>query len=479
MISTFFGIEIARRGLMAGRNAMDVTAHNLANASTKGYTRQDPVFTATDPCTLPNAWQRLLPGQIGSGVEVSQIRRIRDSILDQQVRGALGEDGFWQARQDALQRVEAVFPEPSEVGLESVLARFFEAWHELNNNPSDPGLKAVVKEAGEELAVNFRHIYRQLSEIRKSQEDLIKLKTQRINEIAGELGDLNRAIERIVANGNQPNDLLDKRDLLLDELAEITQIETTFLDNGTVDVKISNSTNSVQLVSVTGDFNHIDLNDLFDPTTDKLTLKIFDSLNNPVGNVDITDDAAAFKLPGSLAGTESARWRMASKDGSGSLNGGYIYQLNELAKNIVYYVNTEHEVSGYPDFFLDGADASNIDLSTEIKNDINKVNGEKALQIAQLREGLIPELGGNTFEAYYRGLVSGIGADAQGSGHQAGTARAVLQQLENLRQSVSGVSLDEELTRLTQFQYAYQASARVMTVLDSMLDTLINRMGVL
>ncbi|MCL6449629.1 MAG: flagellar basal body protein, partial [Armatimonadetes bacterium] len=162
MISTFFGIEIARRGLMAGRNAMDVTAHNLANASTKGYTRQDPVFTATDPYTLPNAWQKLLPGQLGSGVEVSQIRRIRDSILDQQVRSALGEDGFWQARQDALQRVEAVFPEPSEVGLESVLARFFDAWHELNNNPGDPGLKAVVKEAGEELAVNFRHIYRQL-----------------------------------------------------------------------------------------------------------------------------------------------------------------------------------------------------------------------------------------------------------------------------------------------------------------------------
>jgi len=513
VISTFFGIEIARRGLMASRNAMDVTAHNLANASTEGYTRQDPVFSATDPYTLPNLAQRLLPGQLGTGTEVVQIRRIRDALLDGQVRYAKGEDCFWQARQDALQRVEAVFPEPSEVGLESVLARFFDAWHELNNNPSDLGLKAVVKEAGEELAVNFRHIYRQLSDIRKSQEDLIKLKAQRINDIAGELGDLNKAIERIVANGNQPNDLLDKRDLFLDELAEIAQIETTFQNNGTVNVKISNSTDSVQLVSATGDFNHIDLNDLFDPTTDKLTLKIFDSLNNPVGNVDITDDAVAFKLPGSLAGAESARSGVKE----------YLDSLDQLAYGIAVYVNNLHHDDGGIDFFkmrmgtptygsagypddpsnpLDDASdylpyfdpfidyktyvegyAASIDLESDIKTDANKINESKALAIAELRQqSTMADSTGTpvfTFEAFYRGLVSGIGADAQGSGHQAGTARAVLQQLENLRQSVSGVSLDEELTRLTQFQYAYQASARVMTALDSMLDTLINRMGVM
>lgn len=479
MISTFFGLEIARRGLMAGRSAMDVTAHNLANASTEGYTRQEPVFSATDPYTLPNLSQRLLPGQLGTGTEVSKIRRVRDEFLDNQLRAAESEDGFWQARQDALQKVEALFPEPSEdTGLGAVLARFFDSWHELNNDPNDPGLKAAVKEAGEELAVQFRHLYQQLEGIRSSQEDDIILKAKRINEIAEELGGLNKAISLVVANGNQPNDLLDRRDALLDELAGIIDVDVDFQDNGTVAVTIANSATSVSLVSQHGDFNHIDLDggrdDLFNATDDKLTLKILDSSGGSAGDLAITDDAAGYKLPGSLAGAESARWGIASKDGTGNLNGGYLYQLNELAKTIIDKVNSLHGVVA----FFSGSGAADIDLNSSIKNDVNYVNGEAALEIAQLREDSTA-MSGVTFEAYYRGLVSGIGADNDGSGHQADTAKAVLDQLKNLRQSVAGVSLDEELTRLTQFQYAYQASARVVTVLDSMLDTIINRMGVI
>lgn len=478
MISTFFGLEIARRGLMATRSAMDVTAHNLANASTEGYTRQEPVFSATDPYTLPNIFQRLLPGQLGTGTEVSRIRRVRDEFLDSQVRAAESEDGFWQARQDALQKVEALFPEPSEdTGLGAALARFFDAWHELNNDPGDPGLKAAVKEAGEELAVQFRHLYQQLEGIRSSHEDDIILKAKRINEIAEELAGLNKAISLVVANGNQPNDLLDRRDVLLDELAGIISVDVDIQDNGTVAVAISNSTVSVSLVNQNGDFNHIDLDDgrddLFDATTGKLTLKIVDSLGGSVGNLDITDDAAGYKMPGTLAGAESARWGIASKDGVGNLSGGYLYQLNELANAIITRLNALHGTQR----FFSGSGAADIDLDSNIKSDVNTVNGDAALNIAQLREDNTVMPGG-TFEAYYRGLVSGIGADTDGSGHQADTARAVLDQLKSLRQSVAGVSLDEELTRLTQFQYAYQASARVVTVLDSMLDTIINRMGV-
>jgi flagellar hook-associated protein 1 FlgK len=138
-------------------------------------------------------------------------------------------------------------------------------------------------------------------------------------------------------------------------------------------------------------------------------------------------------------------------------------------------VNALH--GSQPFFSVSSSGAEDIDLDNDIKSDVRNVNGEAALAIAQLREDSAA-MSGVTFEAYYRGLVSGIGADTDGSGHQADTAKAVLDQLKNLRQSVAGVSLDEELTRLTQFQYAYQASARIVTVLDSMLDTIINRMGV-
>ncbi|MEW6423876.1 MAG: flagellar hook-associated protein FlgK [Bacillota bacterium] len=454
MISTFFGIEIARRGLMAGRNAMDVTAHNLANASTEGYTRQDPVFSATDPYTLPNLAQRLLPGQLGTGTEVAQIRRIRDALLDGQVRDAKGEDGFWQARQDALQRVEAVFPEPSDVGLESVLARFFDAWHELNNNPGDLGLKAVVKEAGEELAVNFRHIYRQLSDIEASLRESVGLKVDRINEIANELGELNKQIARIVANGNQPNDLLDRRDVLLDELAAMAETDENLNNDGTFDVNIYGE----DLVTSGGVVNTVSA--AWSP-----------GLVISIGGVPVNIDND--NIPGSISGIESARRKIADP------TDGYLSKLDTLAKAVRDDVNGLHDDEAGNLFFDNtGTGAGDLYLSSDIDDVIN-VAGTMALDIARLREDPLTAMPGGTYEAYYRGLVSDIGASAQGSGHQAGTARAVLQQLENLRQSVSGVSVDEELTRLVQFQYAYQASARVMTVLDSMLDTLINRMGVL
>ncbi|HHW42808.1 MAG TPA: flagellar hook-associated protein FlgK [Desulfotomaculum sp.] len=541
MLSTFFGMEIARRGLLSSRTAMDVTAHNLANASTKGYTRQDPVFTATDPYTLPGAWQKLLPGQIGSGVEVSQIRRVRDGILDQQVRGALGEDGFWSERQDALQRVEAVFPEPSDVGLGDVIGRFFNAWHELNNSPTDPGLKAAVKELGQELAVNFRHTYTQLKDIKGSLQQSIDLKVDQINAIVRELAGLNKEIARIVANGNQPNDLLDRRDLLLDELNGLVPVQVMVNKDETINVSLKyydGSGNEQQQSLVVYDGSYYQLKAVVDNSNnnDELKLDVYDQYGIQVTDggtpvsINWTESSESFKLSGSLAGVENARRRVQD----------YMDQLDQLAYGLAAYVNNLHHdkydskgnlitqddqnngVYKGVDFFAlnaptydpgnntddnslnDSIDyktyiqfstdkgseyvnyvkgyAGKIDLSDKIKSDVNNVNGTQALNIARLRTELtMADTAGKltaTFEAFYRGLVAGVGADAQGADHQVGTTQAVLNQLENLRQSVSGVSLDEELTRLTQFQYAFQASARMVTVLDDMLDTLINRMAV-
>ncbi|MCS5696630.1 flagellar hook-associated protein FlgK [Desulfofundulus thermocisternus] len=531
MPSTFFGLEIARRGLLSSRTAMDVTAHNLANASTKGYTRQDPVFTATDPYTMPGAWQKLLPGQMGSGVEVSQIRRVRDSILDQQVRSALGEDGFWQARQDALQRVEAVFPEPSDVGLGDVIGRFFNAWHELNNSPTDPGLKAAVKELGQELALNFRHTYTQLKDIKDSLQQSIDLKVNQINAIARELAGLNREIARIVASGNQPNDLLDRRDLLLDELNGLVPVQVVVNKDETINVSLKyydgNTEKQQSLVVYDGSYYQLKTS----INNDELSLNVLDQYGSPVMDgsnpvtIPWTAGSESFKLSGSLAGVENARRRVQD----------YMDQLDQLAYGLAAYVNNLHhdkydsdgklittgndkgvdffalnaptydpgnntddnslndsiDYKTYLQFSTDkGSEyvnyvkgyAGKIDLSDKIKSDVNNVNGTQALNIAGLRTELtMPDTAGKltaTFEAFYRGLVAGIGADAQGADHQVGTTRAVLQQLENLRQSVSGVSLDEELTRLIQFQYAFQASARLVTVLDDMLNTLINRMAI-
>jgi len=434
MISTFLGIEIARRGLQGNRNAMDVTAHNLANAGTKGYTRQNPIFVATDPYTIPNRNQRLIPGQIGTGTEVAQIRRIRDSLLDIQMRSALGEAGFWEERHGILQQVEAVFPEPSDIGMLGLIGKFFNAWQELNNSPQDPGVKAAVREVGEELATTIRQTSKQLQEIKQNTEESIGLKITEANRIAAELGVLNKAIGKIVAAGNQPNDLLDRRDLLLDQLAVLGLVEAKEDAQGKVDVYFYGQ----QLVEVTGAVN------------------TFDGVTNGES--------------GSLAGAESALERVEQ----------YISDIDLLADSVRDQVNSLHNVSpANVNFFNPGsAGAANFEVSDEIKNDLNAVSGEQALVIAQLRYQLTMPPGNpsTTFEGFYRSLAAGIGADTEGAEYQVAGSKAVTGQLENLRQSVAGVSLDEELTRLTQFQYAYQASARVVAVMDDILDTLINRL---
>lgn len=474
MPSTFFGLEIARRGLMAQRLAMDTAAHNLANANTEGYTRQEAVQAATPPYTIPTKEQTVVPGQLGTGVEVAAIRRIRDELLDVQLRRALGEAGFWEEREDALSRVEAIFPEPSEYGLQQLIGKFFNNWHELNNNPHDLGLKAAVRVAGEELTAAVRQTYRQLTDNEKNLRDLILEKVNEVNTIAEEINNLNREIRTLVRAGAQPNDLFDRRDVLLDRLARIGEVQVERQSDGVVKVSLfgkelvppdptagAHTVTAYDAATGAGKFDHPD---------DELWLEFS---SDPGNRVNITSAANTYSLSGALVGIEGARQKV--KD--------YMQQLNDLADSLIAQVNQAHPYEENPpgtviraDFFK-GTGAENFDLSDLVKNDLNYIDGTRALTVAGLRDDLTMAGGTTTFEGFYRQLVTRIGEDMRGSAERTAGARAVRKQLENLRQAVSGVSVDEELTRLMQYQYAFQASARVVGVLDQLLDTLINRMA--
>ncbi|MDI6906163.1 MAG: flagellar hook-associated protein FlgK [Thermoanaerobacterales bacterium] len=458
MLSTFFGLEIARRGLMAQRAAMDTTSHNIANANTEGYTRQQAVHTAENPYTIPMMTQKVTPGQLGTGVTVSEIRRVRDSIIDSHVRWALGDAGYWEERSDALARVEALFPEPTDYGLQSVIGKFFNYWQDLNNNPQDPGLKAAVREAGEELTSMVKVTYGQLVDNRDGLENDLENKVDEINNLADQIAAINQAIASLGNADYKANDLMDRRDVLLDKLAAIGEIQVTSLADGQVEVRLFgevliNGTNPP--ANVTGDFP---LNG-----GSPFTVTIGTS---PAVNVTTLADANA---PGSLVGLESARQKVI----------GYINNLNELAQALITQVNAKHPDNGTTraDFFA-GTDASSFSVHPDIILDVTKIDGTLALDVAGLRDDAIAALGDTTFEGFYTQLVTRIGTDVSGAADRVKSAQAVREQLQNLRQSVIGVSIDEELANLTQYQYAYQASARVVTVLDAMLDTIINRMGV-
>lgn len=457
MYSTFLGLETARRGLATARNGMDVTGHNVANASTTGYTRQRADQVASDPYTVPSLGKPVTAGQLGTGVTVEQIERIRDNFLDGQIRTETSKLGNWQAQNDALSEIETIFTEPSDNGLSTLMSNFFSSWQELSKNAESSPLRTTVVQNAVSLANGFKHTYTQLETVKDNLNQLMTIDINDINSKAQQIADLNTQIVNIKAAGDQPNDLMDKRDLLLDDLSKLTNYTVTDHGNGSISIDI-------------GSFN------------------LVDGLTQSVGSFSSTDLTNV--TDGALNGINQALTKLQS----------YEADLNTLAANLIKTVNDAHtggiDLNGNAGeiFFGSNAstastDASDIAVNPDIQNDVNLVaaadssdpspgNGTNALAIADLQSTLISGLSNVTFSDYYKNLIARLGVDSQESDRMVSNQQALVDQLTNRKDSISGVSLDEEMTNLMQYQYAYQGAARVVTILDSMLDTLINKMAV-
>ena len=464
MPGTFFGVEIARRGINVHRAAMDVTGHNMANANTPGYSRQAAVIQASDPWTIPNLATSLQPGQLGTGAQVEQVRRIRDYYLDVQYRQAGSYEGYWQQKLDFSQRIETVFPEPDGQGIQAGLLDFFNDWQDLNNDPQNSGVKAAVKESGDELAATIRQTYSQLVGIGESITGAINDQVDHANKLLTEIADVSNAIIFTIKNGAQPNDLLDQRDQLLDQLAALGPINVDVQDNGMITVNFINSTTTVLQDDGTGKVtaSQLALSTGAGPGGDENHLSV-DGVDviNLTGLADYYTGAPEGAGMGAILGNESAR--LGNKD--------LLERLDNLAVAIIDNINNKSGLT-----FFTGAGAADIALDSGVKNNCDSIIGENALTVAQLQS--TPVTIGTataTFENYYQSMVAQVGANVEKADRMLDNQQAISQQIDSLRQSVSGVSLDEELTMVIQINYGYQASARMLSMQDEMLDYLINR----
>ncbi|MGB4553070.1 MAG: flagellar hook-associated protein FlgK, partial [bacterium] len=238
-MSIFTGFETARRALMAQQQALNTTNHNIANANTPGFSRQQAVFATTPAYTLGHS----LAGkalEMGTGVKIEDIRRMRDSFLDYQFRSEVKELGRWEVRRDTLQKMEVVINEPSEAGLASVLESFWDSWHELSENPESSTARAVVLQQGIALVDTLNHLSWQLYQLRQDLNETLEIYINEINSLARQIADLNDQIIRVEASSKRANDLRDKRDLLVDQLAKLTGVHVTEKESGAIDVVIGN-----------------------------------------------------------------------------------------------------------------------------------------------------------------------------------------------------------------------------------------------
>ncbi|AEJ61668.1 flagellar hook-associated protein FlgK [Spirochaeta thermophila DSM 6578] len=224
MHSTFMSIEIGKRGLLAHTQGLATVGHNMSNASVEGYSRQRVNFEAMDPLYMPGLNREETPGQIGQGVSIQSIERIRDEILEGRIAAQTNVGGYWETRNSYLLMVEKTYNEPSDVSVRSLLDAFWDAWQELSIHPDEVAARHAVIENAKALVDGIHGRYHALSSIRKMIEEDVQVTVNEVNDYIARIAHLNEQIVKVKAMGDNPNDLMDRRDLLVEKLAKLINI---------------------------------------------------------------------------------------------------------------------------------------------------------------------------------------------------------------------------------------------------------------
>ncbi|MGI6185272.1 MAG: flagellar hook-associated protein FlgK, partial [Brevibacillus sp.] len=229
MRSTFHGLEVSKRGLIAQQAALNTTGHNIANANTEGYTRQRVNMVATTGIPYVGLNMSREAGLLGTGVMVSDIQRLREDFLDLQFRNENKILGYWDERVDALAKIEAILQEPSETGLQKVMDQMWQAWQDLSKDPINPSTRAVVRERSIAVAETFANLYKQLQQIQQDMDHVIGVKALEVNSLAQQIAAVNKMINDVVPHGYVPNDLYDQRDVLIDKLSKLVPVKVSYV----------------------------------------------------------------------------------------------------------------------------------------------------------------------------------------------------------------------------------------------------------
>lgn len=630
MTSTFSGLELGKRSLGVHEQALQTTGHNLSNASTEGYSRQRVEFAEMDPVFMPGLNREDRPGQLGQGTVVSRIERIRDELLDRRIVAQAGGEGYWKTRDPYIRQLDQMYLEVGDNSLRAKMDAFWDGWQELSRHPADSAPRTALLERARTLVDGIHDRFQGLKGLQDMADEDIMLTVERVNELSRQIAGLNNDIQKIIAQGDRPNDLFDRRDLLVDKLSSIIEI--------TVDRRDSDEfmlhTGGIVLVQggigrqfeITrgvdtegyGRISWADTGDIFEPTRGRGSLSALLELrddtierelrtldNLAMNFVDLVNEnhRAAYGINGRTGLDFFTEHHFVTnvdgnydRDGDGEYDSTYIYRVNgantlderaqvglegtitlsafdpagaggETLTQIPYYaedtvadivsrinnsgadvtarLNREGRLSlrgtvtesrDDPDFvirhiedsgrFLEGyagllqasgpdgafdwgaegavAAFSGGDYSTapvahpsgwievnpvllretasvasgygENGRQANPGNGDAALAIAAIRNTVVMVGRLGTFDDYFADSVGRIGLLGEQSGRALETQSQIMKQLHDMRQSVSGVNMDEELANMIKYQHGYQAAARFVTTVNSMLDILM-RLG--
>lgn len=514
MVSTFHGLETAKRGMTAQQLALYTTGHNIANANTPGYTRQRVSFSTGEPFPGTGLNRPQIPGQLGTGVQPGTIERIREEFLDLQYRSENTKLGYYSSLSSALAKMEDIMNEPSDSGLQNIMSKFWSSLQNLADHPENLGTRQVVASQGQMVAETFNYYYNSLDSIRKDLGNEIDKTVKNINSIVSQIDELNKQIASVEPHGMLPNDLYDKRDQLVDQLSSLVGVKVTAVKPNQYGQPLPTAIGLYEIEIIQKDGSSLSLLSV-DHTTgastlNELTLTIE---NDAIESVQVKGESLN-NLTGKLQGLiESYGYH----DENGDVKGHYpemMEKLNKLAYAFASEFNHIHQ-QGYGldktdpagEFFDLGDNTGSgydetinyaqiIKVRDEIIKDPSNIAAAKkpgensgdnnnAFELADLKSKdfsdysvPLPDDMSGTFDFYYAAMIGDLGVAAQSANTNLDNVQVLVDSVEYNRQSVSGVSLDEELTNMITFQHAYNASARMITVIDEMLDKIINGMGI-
>lgn len=623
MANSFTGIEIGKRSLMAHSTQIQTAGHNISNADTEGYSRQRVIVKSFEPIYRPDLERAMVPGQIGQGCDVESINRIKDELLESRIVEQKNVESYWETRDKYYSMIESVYNEPNDVSVRTNMDKFWQGWQELSTYPESDAARLAVVVRGQTLTNSIQQQYKSLRGIGDQINGDIEAVVKQVNDLSRQIASVNGEIVRSKGLGDNPNDLMDRRDLLVEKLSSLInvtvtqkdpdefmvhtdgqiivqgslarQIETVGqLDNngygklmwsdtkldaefhgGTLgalvelrdkDIRTEIQSLNTMALNFADLVNDVHRNAIGKNNTTGLDFFVqHDFVENVNGNYDrngdgVEDTSYIFRMTGTnalkmqeqigLSGT------MTINGASGNIDVAYF--STDTVEDVINRINDSNgEVKAYldrnsclvlkatssngmenPDFvirhvedsgmfltgysgILQGSGADNaydfnranavdvlagaqfavspvlnpsayIEVNGLIQNDVSSVaaafknsqgfaepsDGRAAVEMAAIRNTKIMIGSQRTFDDYFADTITNVGLKGEQAQNQLATQNKIMGDLRDLRDSISGVNIDEELADIIKFQHGYNVAAKFISVQDELLDTLINRLGV-
>lgn len=456
-------MDTGKRSLMNSQTALQTVGHNIANKSTEGFSRQRVELMTNTPIGEGNL-------QIGMGARAGVVTRVNNPWLEKQIQREGMSMGFQDSRADALSRVEQVYNEQTNKGLNQYMTDFFNSFRELSNNPESLASRTMVRETSVAMTKDFGRVTGQLKAIQEDLDGQITTTVEEVNQLTKEIASLNEKIQMIEVQKTPANDERDRRDVCLKKLGEKIDISWAEGRDGMVTVTAGRTG---ILVSGVGSSEL-----KAQQNGQRVDVLFMGTAGSPA---NITEQITGGRIGGAL-------------DVRDNVIEGLLGHVDKMAYTLAKEVNAAH-IEGYDKqnrpgvlFFempesVKGA-ASTFALNKTVFNDVGRIASAATMNapgdnsvanvISSLQSRAVMDDGTATFDDYYNTQVGQIGAVVQRAIKSQEAQKNVIGQLNNIRESISGVSLDEETTKMIEFQKTYDASARLIKTADEMFDTVLS-----